>query len=79
MRIDTDRWDLAQTTEFGHHQDLSREAYSYASERIAHYLEIDYKNIYPKFLYLFLNIKISFYLKMNYLRTLIITFTSLSH
>lgn len=43
MRIDTARWDLAQTTEFGHHQDLSREAYSYASERIAHYLEIDYK------------------------------------
>lgn len=43
MRIDKDRWDLAQTTEFTHHQDLSLEAYSAASQIIAKYLEIDYK------------------------------------
>ena len=43
MRIDMDRWALAQTTEFSHHQDLRKEAYSHASEIIAKYLEIDYK------------------------------------
>ena len=43
MRIDMDRWDVAQTTEFSHHQDLSKEAYSHASNIIAKYLEIDYK------------------------------------
>jgi len=43
MRIDMERWDLAQTTEFSHHQDLSREAYSHASECIAKYLEFNYK------------------------------------
>jgi hypothetical protein len=43
MRIDMDRWVVAQTTEFSHHQDLSREAYGYASECIAKYLEFDYK------------------------------------
>jgi hypothetical protein len=43
MRIDMDRWDVAQTTEFSHHQDLSREAYNHASSIIAKYLEFDYK------------------------------------
>ena len=43
MRIDKDRWDLAQTIEFTHHQDLHREAYSHASNIIAKYFEIDYK------------------------------------
>jgi len=43
MRIDTARWDLAQTTEFGHHQDLRLEAYSHASRIIEKYLEINYK------------------------------------
>jgi len=43
MRIDIDRWNLAQDTEFSHHQDLSLEAYSHASLVIAKYLEFDYK------------------------------------
>ena len=43
MRIDIDRWNLAQDTEFSHHQDLSLEAYSRASLVIAKYLEFDYK------------------------------------
>jgi hypothetical protein len=43
MRIDIDRWNLAQDTEFTHHQDLRLEAYSHASLIIAKYLEIDYK------------------------------------
>jgi hypothetical protein len=43
MRIDIDRWNLAQDTEFSHHQDLRLEAYSHASMIIAKYLEIDYK------------------------------------
>jgi hypothetical protein len=34
---------VAQTTEFSHHQDLSREAYNHASSIIAKYLEFDYK------------------------------------
>ncbi len=42
MRIDMDRWAVAQTTEFSHHQDLSREAYYTASKVIAKYLEVDY-------------------------------------
>lgn len=43
MRIDMDKWDLAQTTEFAHHQDLRLEAYKHASECIAKYLDFDYK------------------------------------
>lgn len=43
MRIETDRWNLAQDTEFTHHQDLRIEAYSHASKIIEKYLEIDYK------------------------------------
>jgi hypothetical protein len=43
MRIDIDRWVIAQTTEFTHHQDLSKEAYSHASNIVGEYLEIDYK------------------------------------
>jgi hypothetical protein len=43
MRIDIDRWNLAQDTEFSHHEDLRLEAYSHASMIIAKYLEIDYK------------------------------------
>lgn len=46
MRIDMDRWAVAQTTEFSHHQDLSRGAYSHASECIAKYLEFDYKTYF---------------------------------
>jgi hypothetical protein len=42
MRIDMNRWDLAQTTEFSHHQDLRLEAYSHASKIISKYLEFDY-------------------------------------
>lgn len=42
MRIDRDRWDLAQRTEFTHHQDLSRGAYSHAANIIGKYLEVDY-------------------------------------
>ena len=43
MKIDMDRWQLAQDTEFTHHQDLSLEAYSHASIIIAKYLEFDYE------------------------------------
>ena len=43
MEIDIDRWNLAQSTEFLHHQDLSLDAYSHASRIIEKYLEIDYK------------------------------------
>lgn len=43
MRIDIDRWNHAQNTEFTHHQDLQLGAYSHASLIIAKYLEIDYK------------------------------------
>ena len=43
MEIDMDRWNLAQDTEFTHHQDLKLEAYSHASLIIAKYLEIDYE------------------------------------
>ena len=43
MKIDMDRWQIAQDTEFTHHQDLSLEAYSHASIIIAKYLEIDYE------------------------------------
>ena len=43
MKIDLNCWNLAQDTEFTHHQDLSPEAYSHASYIIAKYLEIDYE------------------------------------
>jgi hypothetical protein len=43
MKIDMDRWQIAQDTEFTHHQDLTLEAYSHASMIIAKYLEIDYE------------------------------------
>ena len=43
MKIDLDRWKLAQDTEFTHHQDLSLEAYSHASIIIGKYLEINYE------------------------------------
>jgi hypothetical protein len=43
MRIDIDRWNLAQSTEFSHHQDLRLEAYSHAAKIIERYLDINYK------------------------------------
>jgi len=43
MKIDMDRWQIAQDTEFTHHQDLTLEAYIHASIIIAKYLEIDYE------------------------------------
>ena len=43
-RIDVDRWQAAQTAEFSHHQDLSREAYSTATNVIARYLGFNYEN-----------------------------------
>lgn len=43
MKIDLNRWQLAQDTEFTHHQDLRLEAYSHASMIIAKYLEFDYE------------------------------------
>ncbi len=42
-RISLDRWEAAQTAEFGHHQDLRREAYITATNVIGKYLGIDYK------------------------------------
>ena len=44
MRITLDRWQAAQTAEFGHHQDLSLDAYIPATNVIAKYLKIDYEN-----------------------------------
>ena len=43
MKIDMDRWQIAQDTEFSHHQDLRLEAYSHASRIIERYLEINYE------------------------------------
>mgnify|MGYP000073335730 FL=1 len=43
MKIDLDRWNLAQDTEFTHHQDLRLEAYSHASRIIERYLKINYE------------------------------------
>jgi hypothetical protein len=43
MKIDMDRWQIAQDTEFTHHQDLRLEAYSHASRIIERYLEINYE------------------------------------
>ena len=43
MKIDMDRWQIAQDTEFTHHQDLRPEAYSHASRIIERYLEINYE------------------------------------
>ena len=42
-RITLDRWQSAQTAEFGHHQDLRMEAYSVATTATARYLEIDFE------------------------------------
>ena len=42
-RIALDRWEAAQTAEFGHHQDLRLEAYITATNVIGRYLGIDYK------------------------------------
>ena len=42
-RITLDRWEAAQTAEFGHHQDLRLEAYITATNVIGKYLNIDYK------------------------------------
>ena len=42
-RIALDRWEAAQTAEFGHHQDLRLEAYITAMNVIGKYLGIDYK------------------------------------
>ena len=44
MRIELDRWEAAQTAEFGHHQDLRPEAYSTATGVIEKYLGINYGN-----------------------------------
>ena len=44
MRIELDRWEAAQTAEFGHHQDLRPEAYSTATGVIGKYLGINYGN-----------------------------------
>ena len=41
-RIALDRWEAAQTAEFGHHQDLRLEAYITATNVIAKYFNIDY-------------------------------------
>lgn len=43
-RIALDRWEAAQTAEFGHHQDLRLEAYSTATNVIARYLGFNYEN-----------------------------------
>ena len=43
MKIDLDRWNLAQDTEFTHHQVLRLEAYSHASRIIERYLKINYE------------------------------------
>jgi hypothetical protein len=43
MEIDLDRWELAQDTEFTHHQDTRLEAYSHASRIIEKYLKINYE------------------------------------
>ncbi len=43
MRIELDRWQAAQTAEFGHHQDLRREAYITATNVIAKYLGFNYE------------------------------------
>ena len=43
-RIEVDRWQAAQTAEFGHHQDLRMEAYSVATNATGKYLEIDFEN-----------------------------------
>ena len=43
MKIDLDRWQLAQDTEFTHHQDLRLEAYSHASMIIGKYLGVNYE------------------------------------
>ena len=42
MEITMERWQTAQTEEFGHHQDLRPEAYSVGSNVIGKYLGIDY-------------------------------------
>jgi len=42
-RITVDRWQAAQTAEFGHHQDLRLDAYITATNVIAKYFNIDYK------------------------------------
>jgi|TARA_Y100000033_G_scaffold42314_1_gene43270 hypothetical protein len=42
-RIALDRWEAAQTAEFGHHQDLRLEAYITATNVIGKYLGIDYE------------------------------------
>jgi hypothetical protein len=44
MRIELERWQNAQTAEFGHHQDLRREAYITATNVIGKYLDINYEN-----------------------------------
>ena len=43
-RIALDRWQSAQTAEFGHHQDLRLEAYITATNVIGKYLGINYEN-----------------------------------
>ena len=43
MRIELDRWEAAQTAEFGHHQDLRREAYITATNVIAKYIGFNYE------------------------------------
>jgi len=43
-RIELERWQDAQTAEFSHHQDLSRDAYITATNVIAKYLNINYEN-----------------------------------
>ena len=43
-RIEVDRWQSAQTAEFGHHQDLRLEAYITATNVIGKYLGINYEN-----------------------------------
>ena len=42
-RIALDRWQSAQTAEFGHNKDLRMEAYSTASLVTARYLGFDYE------------------------------------
>jgi len=43
-RIGLERWQEAQTAEFGHHQDLRMEAYNTATIATAKYLGIDFEN-----------------------------------
>lgn len=51
MKIDLDRWKLAQDTEFTHHEDLGGEAYFPACNIIAKYLEFDFaKDFADKFI-----------------------------